>query len=121
MKKTHFLTKDGQDIACPLTIKAGTWTSDEPRRVTCLNCQDQPEYIEAVKAVKAAQDAEFAAQTPRTIVPQFGRVNADGVMECPWCSGVLWRERPRSLFSYHYVCEGCGKSVHPLTETGMCT
>lgn len=90
-------------------------------RVDCLICRGMPMFEEALSAHKARQEAEFQAQTPRTVVPQFGRVNADGVMECSVCAGVLWRERPRDLFSYHYVCEGCGKSVHPLTETGMCT
>lgn len=89
--------------------------------VDCRNCQATPAFTDAVEAYKAKVEAEFAAQTPRTIVPQFGRVNADGVMECYSCGGVLFRERPRSLFSYHYVCEGCGTSMHPLTETGMST
>lgn len=72
-------------------------------------------------AAVVAAEAAFVAQTPRTIVPQFGRVNDQGVMECYKCQGVLFRERPRSLFSYHYVCEGCGTSIHPMTETGMST
>jgi hypothetical protein len=95
--------------------------TDDYRRVDCLNCQTQPEYVEAQRKYHEAIEAEFQAQTPHTIVPQFGRVNDDGVMDCYKCHGVLFRERPRSLFSFHYVCENCGTSMFPATETGMCT
>lgn len=119
--KTHWTT----DLApaCGRKVVAGTRLSDDTSRVDCGACQNLASFEEARAADKAAAEAAFQAQEPRTVVPQFGRVNADGVMECPWCSGVLWRERPRNLWSYHYVCanDECGKSVHPLTETGMST
>lgn len=115
MNKTHYLTATG--AACG----RGKRTDENPARVNCLLCQSKPTYQASLAEYKAAQEAAFQAQVPRTVVPQFGRVNDDGVMECPKCAGVLWRERPRSLFSYHYVCSGCGNSVHPMTETGMCT
>jgi len=115
--KIHFVLERGN--ACG---RASNYVTDNLYRVTCLNCQKQPEFIEAKAEADAKREAAFWAQEPRTVVPQFGRVNDDGVMECPWCEGVLWRERPRSLYSYHYVCANseCGKSVHPMTETGMC-
>ena len=116
MNKVHFAVNGG--TACGRTSR---YVNDNVTRVTCLNCQNKDEFLNAHIKMKQAQEAEFQAQTPRTIVPQFGRVNSDGVMECFNCHGVLFRERPRSLFSYHYVCESCGKSMHPMTETGMCT
>lgn len=119
MKKRH-LSVLHSTIACHRALTAGTWTTSNIHDVSCLNCKDTPAYEELAFNAQQAQEAAFAAQVPHTVVPQFGRVNADGVMECPWCEGTLWRERPRSLFSYHYVCEGCGKSVHPMTESGMC-
>jgi hypothetical protein len=115
MKKTH-LKVEGR-IACPIATGR---TSESFQYVDCGNCRKTPEFEGLVAAYKVASEAEFAAQTPRTIVPQFGRVNDDGVMECYKCQGVLFREKPRTTFSYHYVCEGCGTSTHPLTETGMC-
>lgn len=99
----------------------GKRTTDNVHRVDCLVCKGSDTFVAAIADYKAKAEAAFQAQTPRTIVPDFGRVNSDGVMECFNCKGVLFRERPRSLFSYHYVCEGCGKSMHPMTETGMCT
>lgn len=99
----------------------GKFVTDDASRVTCLVCQGSDAWVAAMDLIKAAREDAFNAQTPHTVVPQFGRVNDDGVMECPWCKGILWRERPRNLWSYHYVCEGCTKSVHPMTETGMCT
>lgn len=99
----------------------GKRLSDNIHRVDCRLCQQSPEGVGAMAAAVVAAEAAFVAQTPRTIVPQFGRVNDQGVMECYKCQGVLFRERPRSLFSYHYVCEGCGTSIHPMTETGMST
>lgn len=115
--KTHFVSIIG-DSACNRT---NARTSNVVSRVTCLLCKNTSEWQEAYRAMKAAQEARFQAQIPSTVVPQFGRVNDDGVMECYECGGVLFRERPRSLFSYHYVCEACGRSTHPSTETGMCT
>ena len=89
--------------------------------VNCSFCTNTPAFQAAVAEYKVEAEAAFQAQEPRTIVPQFGRVNDDGVMECFKCEGVLFRERPRSLFSYHFVCSNCGTSMHPMTETGMCT
>jgi predicted nucleic acid-binding Zn ribbon protein len=114
--KTHLKVAEGIS-ACG----RGKRLDSNVSRVNCLLCQSKGEYDRAKREYIEAQEAAFKAQVPRTVVPQFGRVNDDGVMECPKCAGVLWRERPRSLFSYHYVCEGCGNSVHPMTETGMCT
>lgn len=119
--KTHLaiMAKDGIASACGRGARKDT----NIYRTDCLNCKATPVFITEKAKADAEREAAFHAQTPRTIVPQFGRVNADGVMECPWCAGVLWRERPRSLFYYHYVCanDECGKSVEPMTETGMCT
>ena len=120
MVKYHFILEKG--MACGRSGKVGT---DRVSNVTCLNCQKQPEWVEAKAEQDAKRQAEYEAQTPREVKPLFGRVNADGVMECSTeyggCGGTLWREKPRSLFSYHYVCANCDKSVHPMTETGMCT
>lgn len=117
--KTHF-----GDTVNGVTITAcgrGQQQSKNISYVDCLACKGTAEFAAAVQEYKDKAEAAFNAQTPRTIVPQFGRVNAAGVMECYKCQGVLFRERPRSLFSYHYVCEGCGTSIHPMTETGMST
>lgn len=118
--RTHFGdTENGITIvACG---RGGRLMTKNVSGVDCQACKNTAEFDAALAAYKAKLEADFAAQTPRTIVPQFGRVNADGVMECYACGGTLFREKPRSLFSYHYVCEGCGTSMHPLTETGMCT
>jgi hypothetical protein len=120
-RRTHFGdTFNGVTIVSCGRSNA-SWSSGNWRRVDCERCKATPAYAAQVEAHKAKVEADFQAQTPRTIVPQFGRVNDQGVMECYKCQGVLFRERPRSLFSYHYVCEGCGTSMHPLTETGMST
>lgn len=122
MQKYHFAVKAPFNAVAEAACGRGRHIVDNTFRVTCLNCQKQDAFILAHDEATSAREAAFHAQEPRTIVPQFGRVNDDGVMECPWCTGTLWRERPRSLHSYHYVCANteCGKSVHPLTETGMC-
>lgn len=115
--RTHYEIALGTGSVCG----RGKRVTDRVYGVDCMNCRAQSVWEDARTAYIEAQEAAFQAQTPRTIVPQFGRVNEDGVMECFKCQGVLFRERPRSLFSYHYVCEGCGQSLHPMTETGMCT
>lgn len=119
--KTHWADNDAP--ACGRKVVAGTRLSDHTHNVTCLACQNLSSFEEAKFNDDVAREQAFRDQVPHTVVPQFGRVNDDGVMECPWCGGTLWRERPRSLFSYHYVCanDDCGKSVHPMTETGMST
>lgn len=89
--------------------------------VTCLLCQDSDDYRTQKAEFDAKREAAFQAQEPRTVVPQFGRVNDDGVMECYKCQGVLFRERPRDLWAYNYVCANCGTLLRPLTETGMST
>lgn len=122
--KTHFAVKppfDTTAIAACGRRHEGARRTEDVRRVTCLNCKNQDAFILAKGEADSAAEVAFQAQVPRTVVPDFGRVNDDGVMECFKCGGVLWRERPRSLFSYHYVCSACGTSAHPMTETGMCT
>lgn len=114
--RTHFAVTEGSDSYCG----RGKRTSTVLRYVDCLFCKNTEMYRSRLAREREAAEAAFNAQTPRTIVPQFGRVNDDGVMECYQCKGVLFRERPRSLYSYHYVCAECGTSMHPLTETGMC-
>ena len=121
MRKTHFST----DPANSLAVACGRTVNDFAQtpfvdRVTCGTCRNRDVFIQAKADEDARRQAAFEAQVPRTIVPQFGRVNDDGVMECRQCQGTLFREKPRSLHSYHYVCAGCGTSVFPLTETGMC-
>lgn len=112
--KTHF-EYDGKS-AC----SRGSRTTINTYRVDCGLCKNNKFYVEASINDQIARDEAYEAQVPRTVVPQFGRVNDDGVMECPKCQGVLWKEKPRNLWSYHYVCQGCQFSVHPMTETGMC-
>lgn len=119
--KRHYAVKPPFDTTEVSACGRGKVITGNVFQVTCGLCVGKDSFILAMDEAKSAQEAAFHAQTPRTVVPQFGRVNDDGVMECPECAGVLWRERPRSLFSYHYVCAGCNKSVHPMTETGMCT
>lgn len=116
--KTHFaiMAKDGVASACGRGARMDTSTF----RVTCGSCIIRNVFQEEHQKAVWAREEAFHAQVPTTVVPQFGRVNDDGVMECK-CGGVLWRERPRSLFSYHYVCAACGSSVHPMTESGMCS
>lgn len=112
--KRHFRLSQGS--ACG----RGKALTDNPEQVTCNLCQNKEAFVKALIDFNEAQEAAFQAQVPHTIVPQFGRVNDDGVMECFKCEGILFRERPRSTWSYHYVCSNCGTSMHPLTETGMC-
>lgn len=95
--------------------------------VTCIACMKTSTFELAKSLQEAAAEAAFQAQEPHTVKPQFGRVNADGVMECrngdestgQMCLSTLWRQRPGNRWSEHYVCAACGHSVHPLTETGM--
>ena len=115
MMKTHLNTSTG-----PLCGR-GRIVTDSPRMVTCGVCQTRETYRKPRMAEDEQRENAFQAPTPRTVVPPFGRFNDDGFMECFACGGVLWRERPRSLHSYHYVCADCGQSVFPMTETGMCT
>lgn len=119
--KVHFNT--GTDsAACGRSVKGPRYLAANPRQVTCNSCKyGSDAWSEAMVAWQTAEDEAFEAQEPRTVVPQFGRVNADGVMDCYNCGGTLFRERPRSLFNYHYVCANCGTSTMPMTETGMCT
>ena len=119
--KTHFAVKPPFDTTEVSACGRGKRITENVFRVDCGLCQNNSDYILALDEAKSAREAAFHAQEPRTVVPQFGRVNDDGVMECYQCKGVLFREHPRSLFSYHYVCAGCGASMHPMTETGMCT
>ncbi len=122
--KTHYATGVETRGATQLSACGrGKRLTQNVYQVDCGLCQQYAVFQTAKKIADDAREVAFRAQEPRTVVPQFGRVNDDGVMECPWCAGVLWRERPRSLWSYHYVCanDECGKSVHPMTETGMCT
>jgi hypothetical protein len=123
MVKTHFGVKVAFSTEVVASCGRGKRLTDNTFNVDCGLCQNRDAFILAHDEAKSRREAAFWAQEPRTVVPQFGRVNDDGVMECPDCSGVLWRERPRSLFSYHYVCANaeCGKAVFPMTETGMCT
>lgn len=122
MVKTHFAT--GPAVVGQSELAAcgrGKRVTSNVYDVDCGLCRQYAVFQTAKKVADAARETAFQAQVPRTVVPQFGRVNDDGVMECPECAGVLWRERPRTLFSYHYVCAECDKSVFPMTETGMCT
>lgn len=89
-------------------------------QVDCKSCIIRNSFQEAHQKAVLAREAAFEAQVPRMVSPDFCRLNAAGVMECYNCQGILFRERPRSLWSFHFVCAGCGTSMHPLTETGMC-
>jgi hypothetical protein len=89
--------------------------------VTCLLCRGSDLFERAEVTAKEKREAAFWAQEPRTIVPQFGRVNDDGVMECYKCNGVLFRDRGRDLFNYNYQCANCETLMRPMTETGMST
>lgn len=84
-------------------------------RVDCLNCRKGDAFLLAVDERNAAVEADFQTQTPRTVPSMFQAGN----YVCQ-CGGDLFRERPRSLFSFHFVCEACGHHMFPPTETGMC-
>lgn len=120
MLKTHFQVKVPFSTETKAACGRGQRTDTNPFHTDCRLCQNTDAHILALDEAKSAREAAFQAQEPHTIVPQFGRTNDDGVMECYKCQGVLFRERPRSLHSYHYVCANCGTSMYPLTETGMC-
>lgn len=109
--KVHLDT--GARPACGRGGKVRTTT--DVSRVSCLVCQGKDVYTNAMLAHRAEQEAAYQAQTPTQVRSIWG----DGNYVCQ-CGGDLWRERPRSLFSFHFVCEACGKSIYPLTETGMC-
>jgi ferredoxin-like protein FixX len=85
------------------------------RRVTCLNCRQSETYLAAKAVWEAAEKAAFAAQTPREVQTLFGND-----LVCA-CGNRTFREKPRNLTSFHYVCSECGMNLHPLTETGMCS
>jgi hypothetical protein len=122
VKKTHFSTAPATSlqVACGRHVNEFGQTPFT-NSVTCGHCRNSPEFATVKADQDAKREAAFQAQEPHTIVPQFGRVNDDGVMDCYQCHGVLFRERPRSTWCYNYVCAACGTSMHPLTETGMCT
>ena len=117
MRKSHLLVDPGNSeaVACGRTVQ--TWgTTPFATRVTCLTCKGKPAWQEAYRSEMEARDAAFKAQTPRQVRHMMNNEN----MVCT-CGGDLWREKPRSLFSFHFVCEACGRDVFPPTETGMCT
>jgi hypothetical protein len=99
----------------------GRLLANNVSRVTCLLCQDSDDYRTQLAEFKAKREAAFWAQEPTTVVPQFGRVNDDGVMDCYKCGGVLFRDRGRDLFNYNYECANCQTLIRPMTETGMST
>jgi hypothetical protein len=112
--KTHF--ESGSGAACG--NKRARRGSSVLRYVDCIPCQESDAYANAYAARQAALEAEFQAQTPRQVRKMWG---GTGNYECYACGGDLFRERPRSLFSYNFVCEGCGTTISPPTETGMST
>lgn len=91
--------------------------TDQINRVTCLNCKNQPEYIEAAAAATARETESFLAQEPR----QFSEPWKDGTITCDVCLGTLFREGNRTCYGHYanYVCAGCGATQSRLTETGM--
>jgi hypothetical protein len=86
-------------------------------RVTCLNCQKRPEFIEAQVKATAAETEAFLAQEPR----EFREPWKEGTITCGECLGTLFREANRTCYGHYanYVCAGCGSNQSRLTETGM--
>jgi hypothetical protein len=122
--KTHFAvpaTGGGNVPACGRGFNSRR--SEQPSYVDCRACQNTDEFAQALAAYKAKLEADFAAQTPRKVIDMWQTAQPYGTVfyVCRVCGGDLWRERPRSLFSFHFVCESCGNSIHPMTETGMST
>lgn len=114
--KRHFLSKAGKDIACHRVLRAGVWTTDDISRVDCLNCRNQPEFIEAEAAMKAAKEAAFAAQVPHTVRnPWTGKD-----LVCHVCGGDQFKDMDRDLWTFWFYCVGCTKNQGYPTETGMC-
>lgn len=114
--RTHFTVKLPFDLTSVSACGRGRRIVTVVSRVDCLNCRKQDAFLLAVDERNSAIEADFAAQTPRHVPSMFN----NGNYSCHKCGGDLFRERPRSLFSFHFVCEGCGTSMFPPTETGMC-
>ena len=119
--KTHY-----GDAVNEVTITAcgrGGRMSKTVTYVDCRACQNTAEFAQALADHKASLEREFANQTPRKVIDMWQTAKPYGTVfyVCRHCGGDLWRERPRSLFNFHFVCEGCGESILPMTETGMST
>lgn len=112
MAKTHLKTATG--AACG---RAAKFTSEHVNRVTCLNCKNQPEYINAAAEATARETEAFLAQEPRVFTEPW----KPGTITCSTCLGTLFREGNRTCYGHYanYVCANCGGVESRLTETGM--
>jgi len=113
--KTHFATETG--AACgrearSRCITANVWV------VSCLKCQQTPEFTQAQDAALAASKAAFDAQEPRSYSEPW---MSTGNIACPDCGGEQFRYKGRSCHGHYddYVCAHCGTTTSRLTETGM--
>jgi hypothetical protein len=112
MVKYHFVVESG--LACG---RQGKVITDRVGKVTCLNCQKSPEFIEAKAEVDAQLHAAFLAQTPREYREPWG----EGVIRCSECGGQEFRMGNRTCYGHYqnYHCGACGHVESRLTETGM--
>ncbi len=113
--KTHFT--DVNSLKPTVCGRTGRVT-DNVWSVTCLSCRNTEPFYRAKEQAEIRCEQAFNAQEPRKVHNVW---DWQKFYECSGCGGDLWRERDRTLFSYHFVCAGCGDSIHPPTETGMCT
>lgn len=115
--KTHFAVKPPMSADVVSACGVGRRIDANVHRVDCLNCQRNDKFILAKDEARMAEEAAYWEQSPRK-VRNVWDWNKFYVCDC---GNDLWRERPRGLFSYHFVCSACHHSIHPPTETGMCT
>lgn len=113
--KTHLAitSPTGVASACGRGARMDTSAS----RTTCLNCQRQPEYIEAKANADAKAEAAFWAQTPG---PARGQFDTENIV-CRECDGDMFRPKGRSCYGHYedYKCANCGHVTSRITETGM--
>lgn len=114
MLKRHFAVKVPYSTEQQAACGRGRVLTENVNQVTCLTCKTKDAFILAKDEAASKAEAAFQAQTPR----QHRHLWDNGVIVCT-CGCDLWRERPRSLLSFHLVCEGCGRHIYPPTETGM--
>ena len=112
--KTHFLHReDAVYTACCRPI-AKARTARSTTEVTCIRCRNTEAFVKADARQTLLREQAFREQEPAP------RHTITGTQVICSCGHDMFRERPRSLDFFNYVCAKCGKTTSPLTETGMC-
>jgi hypothetical protein len=111
MPKKH-LTSEFGGAAC----RRGPYHTDNVHEVTCEVCKKTPEFVERFEAAALEKQKAFEAQVPHEVKNPWTSTN----LVCHECGCTTFRDKDRDLWTYWYVCSGCGKMQGYPTETGMC-